>query len=319
MMETLLALAQQTLVYAMPLLLVALGGMFSERGGVANIALDGTMILAGLVSALFISKTEQWLGSPIQLVLAILLATGMGAAFSLLLSLAAVRLRADQMLSGMALNLLAPALALYLAYTVQAGAVEGLVFSRSFQIEKVPLLGDIPILGPILFQNAYATTYLGLVIVPTAAFALYRTRFGLHLRACGEAPQAAYASGIPVRKVRMQGVLLSGALCGLGGLAFVMATANALDATTAGYGFLALAVLFSGRWKPLRILLSALILGLINALAATHTELSFLAQLAIPGDIYQLIPYAVALVILAIGARHARPPRALSQPYPPHQ
>jgi len=166
-----------------------------------------------------------------------------------------------------------------------------------------------------LFQNTYITTYLGIAILLAAAFVLYKTRFGLRLRACGEHPQAADSVGVNVYKIRYAGVAISGALGGLGGLVFVVPTSTNFNATVAGYGFLALAVLIFGQWKPLRILFAAFFFGLMKTVAASYSGLSFLQNLPIPSDIYKMIPYIATLIVLAFTSKNSQAPRASGVPY----
>ena len=188
-------------------------------------------------------------------------------------------------------------------------------FINTFRIEKVPVLGDIPVLGPLLFQNSYITTYLGLLILAVSAFVLYKTRFGLRLRACGEHPQAADSVGINVYKMRYAGVLISGALAGLGGLVYVIPTSTNFNATVSGYGFLALAVLIFGQWKPLRIFIAAFFFGLMKTIASSYSGIPFLQDLGIPSDIYKMIPFIATMVVLAFTSRRSQAPKASGVPY----
>ena len=162
----------------------------------------------------------------------------------------------------------------------------------------MPLLGDIPVLGPLFFQNCYITTYIGFFILALSAFVLYRTRFGLRLRACGEHPQAADSVGIDVMRMRYIGVMISGALAGLGGLVYVVPTSTNFNASVGGYGFLALAVLIFGQWKPLRILLAAFFFGLMKTIASAYSGIRCCAA-CIPNDIYKMVPFVATLVVLA--------------------
>jgi ABC-type uncharacterized transport system permease subunit len=314
-MDTIYFLFQQMMFFSIPLLIVALGGMFSERSGVVNIALEGIMVMGAFASIFFINKTQDVISGQGQLILAILIAAGTGLVFSFFHAYAAVSLRSDQTISGTALNMFAPAFAIYMARTLQSNGVQQIQFTNTFFIQKVPVLGDIPILGPLLFRNCYITTYVGLIILAVAAFVLYKTRFGLRLRACGEHPQAADSVGISVYKIRYAGVLISGALAGLGGLVFVVPTSTNFNATVAGYGFLALAVLIFGQWKPLRILLSALFFGLMKTIAAAYSGIPGLQSLPISSDIYKMIPYIATLIVLAFTSSKSQAPRASGVPY----
>ena len=239
---------QQTLLFTIPLLIVALGGMFSERSGVVNIALEGIMTMGAFTGVLFLNMTGGKMSGQFQLILAILIAMATGGVFALFHAYAAINMKADQVISGTALNMFAPAFAIFVARVIQG--VQQIQFTNTFRFESVPVLGKIPVIGPMLFQNAYITTYIGIAILVISAVVLYKTRFGLRLRSCGEHPQAADAAGINVYRMQCAGVVISGALAGLGGLVFVVPTSTNFNATVSGYGFLALAVLIFGQWKP---------------------------------------------------------------------
>ena len=308
-------LVQQMMIFSIPLLIVALGGMFSERGGVVNIALEGIMVMGAFCSVFFINQVQDTMSGNLLLLLAILVAAGSGMIFSLLHAYAAINMRSDQTISGTALNMIAPAFAIYMARSLQSNGVQQISFNNTFRIKSVPLLGDIPVIGPMFFQNTYITTYLGIAILVLAAFVLYRTRFGLRLRACGEHPQAADSVGVNVYKIRYAGVAISGALGGLGGLVFVVPTSTNFNATVAGYGFLALAVLIFGQWKPGKILFAAFFFGLMKTIAASYSGLGFLKGLPIPSDIYKMIPYIATLIVLAFTSKNSQAPRASGVPY----
>ncbi|MEG1967832.1 MAG: ABC transporter permease, partial [Clostridia bacterium] len=290
-MDTIYFLVQQMMFFSIPLMVVALGGMFSERSGVVNIALEGIMVMGAFCSLFFINKMETAMSGQLLLLLGIGVAVVSGIVFSLLHAYAAINLKADQTISGTALNMAAPAIAIYCARMMQDNGVQQISFENTFRIEKVPVLGDIPVLGPLLFQNTYITTYIGFAILAVAAFVLYKTKFGLRLRACGEHPQAADSVGVNVYKIRYAGVMISGALAGLGGLIYVVPTSTNFDATVSGYGFLALAVLIFGQWKPLRILFAAFFFGLMKTIASTYSGIPMLMNLGIPSDIYKMVPF----------------------------
>lgn len=314
-MEILYFLVQQTMFFSIPLLIVALGGMFSERSGVVNIALDGIMIMGAFCGIFFINRMQGSMSGQGLLILAILVSMASGMIFSVLHAYAAVNLRSDQVISGTALNMFAPAFAIYMARSLQTNGVQQVQFTNTFRIEKVPVLGDIPVLGDLFFRNCYITTYIGFAILVISAVVLYKTKFGLRLRACGEHPQAADSVGINVYRMRYAGVLISGALGGLGGLVFVIPTSTNFNATVAGYGFLALAVLIFGQWKPVRVLLAALFFGLMKTLASAYSGIPFLASLSIPSDFYKMFPYVATLVVLAFTSKNSQAPKASGVPY----
>jgi simple sugar transport system permease protein len=302
-----------------PLMIVALGGMFSERAGIINIALEGKMLLGAFTGTFFINFIQNSTipigGQPLFL-LALLVAAATGLVVASLHAYASISLKANQIISGVAINLFAPAFAIYSARIF--GNTQLVNFTNEFRIDSVPLLGRIPVIGQLFFTNTYITTYLGFVILAVSAFVVYKTKFGLRLRACGEHPQAADAVGVNVYKIRYAGVLISGALAGAGGLILIIPTTVAFNATVSGYGFLALAVLIFGAWKPRRIMLAAIFFGLMQAIAAGHSGIPFLLNLGIPRHFYSMTPYIATLVILGItSAKSTRnaAPRAAGQPY----
>ena len=210
-MNTVYFLVQQTMFFSIPLLIVALGGMFSERSGVVNIALEGIMIMGAFSSILFINIVQSSgaaLPPQLLLLLAVLIAAAVGVLVSMAHAYASINMKADQVISGTAINMFAPAFAIFAARMIRS--VQQIPFSNTFRITKVPVLGDIPVLGPLLFQNTYITTYLGFAVLAVSAVVLYKTRFGLRLRACGEHPQAADSVGVNVYRMRYAGVAISG-------------------------------------------------------------------------------------------------------------
>lgn len=306
-------LIQQMMYFSIPLLIVALGGLFAERSGIINIALDGIMIIGAFSGVMAINLMQGVLSGQIVLILGLIVAAVSGMLISLVHAYAAINMKADQTISGTAINIFAPAFAIFVARMLHG--VQQVPFENQFRIMSVPVLGDIPVLGPLFFQQTYITTLLGFAIFAVSAIVLYKTRFGLRLRACGEHPQAADSMGISVVKMRYAGTIISGALAGIGGLVFVIPTSNNFNATVSGYGFLALAVLIFGQWKPSRILFAALFFGLMKTIAATYTSLPFLAGLGIPSDIYKMTPYIATLIVLAFTSKTSQAPRAEGIPY----
>lgn len=312
-MQVLYFIVQQTMFFSIPLLIVALGGMFSERSGVVNIALEGIMILGAFSSIFFISEfQDKILGQPI-LILGLIIAMLSGILISLLHAYASINMMADQIISGTAINMFSPAFAIFAARTFRSTQQIG--FVNQFRIEKVPVLGNIPIIGELFFQNTYITTYLGFAILVLSWVLLYKTKFGLQLRACGEHPQAADAAGINVSKMRYIGVIISGALAGIGGLVFVIPTSTNFNASVSGYGFLALAVLIFGQWKPVRILMAAFFFGLMKTIAVTYSGIPILAGIGIPSVVYKMIPYIATLVVLSVTSQKSIGPMAVGVPY----
>ena len=304
---------QQTMFFSIPLLIVALGGMFSERSGVVNIALEGIMTMGAFTSILFINLTGNSMSGQGQLLIALVIAMVPGVVFCLFPAYAAINLKADQTISGTALNMFAPAFAIFVARIIQG--VQQIQFNNTFRIESVPVLGSIPVIGDLFFKNTYITTYIGIAILILSTIVLYKTRFGLRLRACGEHPQAADAAGVNVYRMQYAGVMISGALAGLGGLVFVVPTSTNFNASVAGYGFLALAVLIFGQWKPIRIMWASLFFGLTKAVAAAYSGIPFLNNMGIPSYLYKMIPYIATLIVLIFTSKNSQAPRASGVPY----
>ena len=312
-MELLYFLIQQTLLFMIPLLIVALGGMYSERSGVVNIALEGIMVMGAFTSIFFINLTQGFMSGNIQLLIAILIAAATGILFSLFHAIAAVNLKADQTISGTALNMFAPAFAIFIARIIQT--VQQIEFKNTFRIVEVPILSKIPILGEMLFKNSYITTYIGILILILSSLVLYKTKFGLRLRACGENPHAANTAGIKVELIQYAGVLISGALAGIGGLVFVVPTSTNFNATVSGYGFLAVAVLIFGQWKPKYILFASFFFGFMKALSNSYASIPFLFALNIQSNIYKMIPYIATVLVLIFTSKKSAAPRASGIPF----
>lgn len=315
-MDIISFLFRQTLLFAVPLLIVALGGLFSERSGVVNIALEGIMIFSAFCGILFMNymQANEIMSGQLLLIVSIVVAGIMGGLFSLLHAFAAIHMKADQTISGTALNLFAPAFGVFFAKTL-FGGIKSIPFSNQFLIEKIPVLSDIPIIGDFFFTKFYITTFIGIIILVATWAYLYKTKTGMRIRACGENPQAADAAGVSVYKIRYLGVTLSGILAGIGGLIYVMPITTEYSSDVAGYGFLALAVLIFGNWKPWRIAISALFFAVTKTIAVAYTGVPFLVNLGVPSVVFKLLPYVATLVLLAFTSRNSAAPRALGEPY----
>ncbi|MCC8026363.1 MAG: ABC transporter permease [Clostridium sp.] len=312
-MSVLYFVVQQTMYFAIPLLIVAIGAMYSERSGVINIALEGIMIMGAFTGIFFINIFQDRMSGQGLLLLTILVVGVAGGLFSLLHAFAAINMKADQTISGTALNMFAPAFAIFTARMIQG--VQQVQFNDTFHINKVPVLGDIPVIGDLFFKNCYITTYLGILIYIVAAFVIKRTRFGLRLRACGEHPGAADSVGVNVVKIRYAGVIISGVLGGIGGLVFVIPTSTNFNASVAGYGFLAIAVLIFGQWRSNKILMAAFFFGVMKTLASAYSAIPVLKSLPIPNEVYKMIPYIATLIVLAFLSKTSQAPRAEGIPY----
>ena len=335
-------LIQQTLIYAIPLMIVALAGVFAERSGIINLALEGIMIFGAFVGVFFVrqmqgldffleaARNHNYLALQGLEVLAMLVSALMGAVFSLLLSFASVNLKADQTIGGTALNLMAPALVLFLIRILANQNILQMATGDAaswFMIKKSTLgidkTANIGFLGETFLNKVYLANYICVLVFIILSVILYKTRFGLRLRACGENPQAADSLGINVYKMRYAGVTISGALAGMGGFVYALTTTNcAANGDVAGFGFLALAVMIFGNWKPGNIAAASLLFGLFKCIAAAFGSIDLngdgvymLAEIGISSHLYRMLPYLVTLVVLAFTSKKSRAPKAEGFPY----
>lgn len=306
---------QQVIISTIPLLIVALAGVFAERSGIINIALDGIMIFGAFVGAMFARRmiesnvmTGSWL-----FICSMLVAAVAGAGFSLLLSFSAINLKADQTIGGTALNMLAPALVCSISLVL-------------FNQEKVamPSQGtgyvihneNLPNFLKIFFDKAYVSTFVVIALFVLLSLWLYKTKTGLRMRSCGEHPQAAASVGINVYGMRYLGTTISGALAGLGGYVYIATmSGGTAESTVAGTGFLALAIMIFGNWKPIGIVLGALMFGLLKCLGVLSSQIGFLKSLQMPMYFYNMVPYVVVLIVLAFSAKKSGCPKAEGIPY----
>lgn len=305
-------LIQYTLIFASVLILVALGGCFSEHSGVINIGLEGIMVMGALGGALMMKFLPAGTSAPVMILLVVLAAMGLGLVYSLLLAVAAINFKADQTLVGTAMNLLGTAAATVFVKAMNTAENVNNVSSTIQYIE--PKKTFIVNIAGFEFNWFMLLALIALVL---AYVTLYKTRFGLRLCACGEHPQAADSVGINVYKMRYAGVLISGVLGGLGGIVYITAGVSEwkFENGVAGFGFLALAVMIFGQWKPTRIALAALVFGLFRALGNVYTGFDFLAALNLPSSVYNMLPYIISLVILAFTSSKSRAPKAEGVPY----
>ncbi|MBQ3667613.1 MAG: ABC transporter permease [Clostridia bacterium] len=346
-------LIRQTLVYAVPLMIVALAGVYAERSGIINLALEGIMIFGAFMGVLFVHLVQQWgwfqplydsfsvkisrsvteynmssyWGLQGFCLLAMIFAAVSGAVFSLLLAFAAINLKADQTVGGTALNLMAPALVLFFIRIIANQNTLNVTSSANFMLKK-EMLGydknaEMGFLGASFIDKVYLATYVCIILFVVAAIILYKTRFGLRLRSCGENPQASASLGINVMGKRYAGTVISGALAGLGGFVYVLTTQScSTNGDVAGFGFLALAVMIFGNWKPLNIAGAALLFGLFKCVAASYSTLDLngdgvylLKEWNINANIYRMAPYVITLIVLAFTSKSSRAPKAEGIPY----
>ena len=337
-------LIRQTLVYAIPLMIVALAGVFAERSGIINLALEGMMIFGAFIGIVCLNVmvslgwfdavknsgnmwNMQW-----YLLLTMLVSAVAGSIFSLLLAFAAINLKADQTIGGTALNMLAPAIVLFLVRITAKQNVLQLSSGDSatwFMIKKSMWGFDksykLSVLGEAFLNKVYLTTYFCILLFVLMSVLLYKTKFGLRLRSCGENPQASASLVINVIRMRYYGVMISGALAGLGGCVFAVTTANcSANGDVAGFGFLALAVMIFGNWKPLPIAGGAILFGLFKCIAASYNTLDVnadgvyaLANIGLDSNFYRMLPYLITLIVLAFTSKSSRAPKAEGIPYDP--
>lgn len=305
-------LLQYTLLFASVLILVALGGCFSEHSGVINLGLEGTMVMGALGGALTLKYISP--GTPAFLIVLAVLLTSMccGIIYSMLLAVACINLKADQTLVGTALNMLAAAAATVIVKSINMHENPDNVSSTVQYVQTKKAL--VVSIGSFQFNWFILVALIALI---AAYVILYKTRFGLRLMACGEHPQAADSVGINVYTMRWAGVLISGALAGIGGIVYITAGVSEwkFEVGVAGFGFLALAVMIFGQWKPVNIGLAALLFGFFRALSNVYSGFGFLAGLNIPGTVYNMMPYIISLIVLAFTSSTSRAPKAEGIPY----
>ena len=307
-----LLLIQYTLIFASVLVLVALGGCFSEHSGVINIGLEGIMVMGALGGALMMKFLPDSTPAFGMILLVVLAAIALGMLYSLLLAVAAINFKADQTLVGTAMNLLGTAAATVFVKAMNtAESVDNVSSTIQYINAKKAFLVNI---GSFEFNWFMLLALLALI---GSYVSLYKTRFGLRLMACGEHPQAADSVGINVYKMRYAGVLISGVLGGLGGIVYITAGVSEwkFENGVAGFGFLALAVMIFGQWKPTRIALAALLFGFFRALGNVYSGFDFLKALNLPAAMYNMLPYIISLVVLAFTSKKSRAPKAEGIPY----
>lgn len=307
-LETILQLViSSTLVYSAPLIFTALGGTFSERAGVVNVGLEGTMIMGAFAGVVFnltfagqFGGLTPWLG--------LLAGAVIGLIFSLLHAVATVTLRADHIVSGTVMNLMAPALGVYLI-KLMYGKGQTSMIAENFGYWNVPVLSKIPVIGTIFFTKTSSTAWVAIIIAFVASWVLFKTRFGLRLRSVGENPQAADTLGLNVYALRYTGVLISGVLGGIGGALFAQSIAGNFSASTiVGQGFMSMAAMIFGRWNPVGAMAAALFFGFSQSMAIVGAQLPVLNQ--VPPVYLQVAPYVFTVLILVVFFAKSKAPAA---------
>jgi general nucleoside transport system permease protein len=300
------------IIFTIPLLITALGGLFSERSGIVNIGLEGLMVIGAFSGALTIYYLQgAWSNHTLVLWAGLIMAAVAGLLFSVLHAFASINLSANQIISGTAINLIATALTVFLARNITGSG--NIRITSGFSPSDIPVLSSIPIIGDLFFTKTYPTTWFILLVLIISAFVLYKTKFGLRLRSCGEYPQAAEAAGVNVRRIRYSGVLISGAFSGLGGALIIVTYAGEFTGTVSGLGFLALASLIFGQWRPLGILAATFFFGFASTIANVSQVIPELA--VFPPLLLKTFPYIVTLIALVVFSKSSQAPKAAGETF----
>ncbi|MBB6452860.1 simple sugar transport system permease protein [Salirhabdus euzebyi] len=299
--------------FAAPLIFTALGGVLSERSGVINIGLEGLMVMGAFVGVVFNLTFVDVFGPELTPWVSIFVAAIVSALFATFHAVASITLRADQVVSGVAINFLALGIGLFLVKQWYGKGQTDMV-SAPFYRESIWLLSDIPVIGPLLFSKTYWTSWLAVLAAVLVWYMLYKTPFGLRLRSVGEHPMAADTNGINVNKMRYIAVIMSGFLGGLGGAVFALTISlDFSHATISGQGFMALAAMIFGKWHPMGALGAALFFGLAQSLSVVSGGIPLLKEIP---QVYLLIaPYVLTILALAGFIGRAESPKALGKPY----
>ncbi|MFD1411132.1 ABC transporter permease [Lapidilactobacillus gannanensis] len=296
-----------TLVYSTPLIFTALGGTFSERGGIVNVGLEGIMVMGAFSSVIFNLTFADTFGAATPW-LAALVAGVVGVVFSCIHAVATINFRADHIISGTVINLLAPALSVFLVKAIYAkGQTDNI--AQNFGYFTFPGLAKIPVLGPIFFKDTSLMAYIAIVVALIAYWVMFKTKFGLRLRSVGENPQAADTLGINVYRYRYAGVLLSGFLGGIGGAIFAQSIAgNFSVGTIVGQGYISMAAMIFGKWNPIGAMGAALFFGFAQSLSIIGAQLPGISS--IPSVYLQVAPYILTIVVLVLFLGKAVAPKA---------
>ena len=306
------------LSFALPLFIIAIGGIYSERSGITNLALEGLLGVGAFFGALSVIFLGNFFpaGSQALVYIAMLVAALGGMLYSMLHALLCIKFKANQVISGVVINILAMALTTF--FTSQINSMACGAASDKFQIGTsvrftVPVLSAIPVFGAI-FKQIYPFEVMIIVLALIAWYVLYKTRFGMRLRACGDNPNAVDAAGISVEWVRFRAVMVSGALSGIGGMCFAYSIyAQYSSSIYAGYGYLAIAALIFGNWRITPTLAACLLFGF--AKSGGYCLIQLLGMPSSYSDLVMILPYAVTLLLLIFFSKSNRAPRALGEIY----
>ena len=306
-------LIQYTLIFSAVLILVALGGMFSERSGIINLGLEGIMVFGAMAGGMVMVLLPDTASKATIVIFTLIAAACAGMISSLLIGIACIYFKADQTLIGTAVNMLATAAATVIVKAFNTNRSNGTDFSAKLDYVR----GHDAFMFSIGSLQLSWFVVVAVVLLVIAIVLFYKTKFALRLRACGEHPQAADSVGINVYAMRYAGVLMSGFLAGLGGIIYIAAANSTwhFDYGVAGAGFLALAVMIFGQWKPERIAWSAVLFAVFRSLSNVYMGIGFLHALPISGTVYNMFPYIVSLIVLAFTSSNSRAPKAEGIPY----
>lgn len=314
-MNLIISMFPSVLMIAAPIIICALGGLFSERSGIVNIALEGIMMVGGFAGATVcvllqnapgISHYAGWIGLVAGLVA--------GGIYSLLLAVSTINFKADQTIAGTAINLLAGGITIYLCQIIfNQQRTESFTKGIS-KIKEVPILSEIPIIGDMFFKNIYPTIFIAVALVFIVYYVVFKTPFGLRLRSCGENPQASASMGINVYKMRYAGVILSGCLGGLAGAVLVLTSGVQYTiASIHGVGFISIAALIFGKWNPFGVLGAAIFFGFSSALGVYASMIPVLNQM--PSEFFACIPYVFTILALIVFSGKTVGPKAAGEIY----
>lgn len=314
-LETIIEMCPIALMLSTPLIIAGLGGFYAERSGVVNIALEGCMLVGGFVGIACLHVFSSVLSISWPLFWALIAAILSGVAFVALLAFAAIHMRADQTIAGTALNILAGGLTIYLCEIFFGSKTSpAITYSATFSRMTIPYLCDIPYIGRMFFTSNYPTTYIAVILAAVTWFVAYKTPFGLHLRSCGEFPQASASMGIHVVKMRWIGTLISGALSAFAGAVLVLTTSTYFQlASIHGLGFIAVATLIFGKWNPWGVLGAGLFFGFAQTLGYYSNSIPFFQNW--PSEFFAMFPYIVTILALILFSGKAVGPKASGQIY----
>ena len=302
------------MLFFMPLVISGVGDLVAERAGILFMCVEGVMVFGAFFGVLMIRLFSETMATVPLLILCLVVSALAGVVMSLLHGFAAIHLKAEQNISSTAVNTLAPAVTMLISKSV-FGTDNFTYNSSVFMIPKIPVLGDIPIIGPMFFQGCYPTTFIGIALVAVVWFMLYKTRFGLQLRSTGENPQASDSVGINVYKMRYLATIITGVLAGIGGFTYILTTSYCFMGEVYGYGYLALSIVSLGQWKPGGILLGALLFGGIGVFSSAYASLPIIKDLPIPAVVYRMLPYIITLIVVSVNPDKHNAPAVCGEPY----